>query len=299
MSNHTAIILIALGGPRTLDEIGPFMSAFIGRPAPLPVVAAVTDRYKQIGGRSPLPELVRAQAKALEQELGNGFRVYEGFRYSNPAIAAAVDQAVRDGADRVVGLSLSPYATQVTTGAYKNAFELPASGNVRKTFIASWHDNPLFVKAWEEKVFDGLKRFRTGEQKHAVVVFTSHSIPKRYIDAGDPYQRQVEETVRMIVQNLGIAHWRLAWQSKGVRATEPWLEPEVEPTLDELSRAGYRAVLEVPVGFTCDHLETLYDIDIVHRAHAKKLGITFERAASLNASTLFIKALADVARKAS
>jgi ferrochelatase len=297
--SHTAIILIALGGPRTLDEIGPFMSAFIGRPAPLPVVAAVTDRYKQIGGRSPLPELVRAQAKALELELGNGFRVYEGFRYSNPAIAAAVDQAVRDGADRVVGLSLSPYATQVTTGAYKNAFELPASANVRKTFIASWHDNPLFVKAWEEKVFDGLKRFRTGEQKHAVVVFTSHSIPKRYIDAGDPYQRQVEETVRMIVQNLGIAHWRLAWQSKGVRATEPWLEPEVEPTLDELSRAGYRAVLEVPVGFTCDHLETLYDIDIVHRAHAKKLGITFERAASLNASTLFIKALADVARKAS
>ena len=131
-----------------------------------------------------------------------------------------------------------------------------------------------------------------------MIVFTSHSIPVRYINAGDPYRKQVEETVGLIVNKTGIKNWRIAWQSKGVRATEPWIEPEVEPTLDELAREGYTTVLEVPVGFTCDHMETLYDIDIVHRAHAKKLGLTFERSDSLNTSPLFIKALADIVRKA-
>ncbi len=297
MSNRTAIILIALGGPRSLDEVGPFMAAFMGRPAPPPVVSAVIERYKQIGGRSPLPEIVKAQASALELELGKGYRAYEGFRYSSSTIANSFARAVKEGADRVIGLSMSPFATEVTTGAYRGAFEQLAPGDIGKTFIASWHDNPLFIHAWQEQVFQGLKRFWTGEQKHVVVIFTSHSIPVRYITAGDPYQRQVEETVKLIVDKLGIKNWRVAWQSKGARATEPWIGPEVEPVLNEIAQEGYKAVLEVPVGFTCDHMETLYDIDIVHRAHAKKLGIEFERAESLNTSPLFIKALADVVKK--
>jgi len=296
--SHTAVILIALGGPRSLDEVGPFMSAFMGRPAPLPVVQAVIDRYKLIGGKSPLPELVKAQAEALSGELGNTVRVYEGFRYSSPSIGVAFEKATREGANRVIGLSLSPFSNEVTTGAYRSAFELFAETNVENKFIASWHNNPHFIKAWEDRVFHGLKRFWTGRQKHVVVVFTSHSIPVRYITAGDPYQQQVEEAVRLVVDSLGIKHWRLAWQSKGARATEPWLEPGVEPTLDELAREGHKSVLEVPIGFTCDHLETLYDIDIVHRAHAKQLGLEFERAESLNTSPLFIEALADVAKKA-
>lgn len=295
---NTAIILIALGGPRSLDEVGPFMAAFMGRPVPPPVVSAVSERYKLIGGKSPLPELVKAQAAALEKELGNGVRVYEGFRYSKPSVAESFDQAIKDGARRVVALSLSPFANEVTTGAYKNACEGLGSGETCPLFIASWHDNPLFIQAWQERVFHGLKRFRTGQQKHVVVIFTSHSIPVRYIAAGDPYQRQVEETVKLVVDKLDIRNWRIAWQSKGARATEPWIEPAVEPTLDTIAREGFKEVLEVPIGFTCDHLETLYDIDIVHRAHAKKLGLNFERAESLNTSPLFIKALADVVKKA-
>src|SRR5512135_3433811 len=115
MSKHTAIILIALGGPRSLDEVGPFMTAFMGRPAPPPVVSAITERYKLIGGKSPLPEIVKAQAEALEKELGPGYRVYEGFRYSFPSIGVTFEKAVNEGADRVVGLSMSPYETIVTT----------------------------------------------------------------------------------------------------------------------------------------------------------------------------------------
>jgi ferrochelatase len=294
--SHTAVILIALGGPRSLDEVGPFMAAFMGRPAPPPVVSAVTERYKLIGGRSPLPELVKAQAAALERELGSGYAAYEGFRYSPPSVSESFERAVREGADRIIGLSMSPFATEVTTGAYRGAFEPLGRGSIAKAFIASWHDNPLFIDAWREHVVRGLERFGTAGQKDVVVIFTSHSIPVRYITAGDPYRRQVEETVKLVADGLGLNNWRVAWQSKGARATEPWLEPEVEPVLDRVAQEGFRAVLEVPVGFTCDHMETLYDIDIVHRAHATKLGLGFERAKSLNTSPLFIKALADVVK---
>jgi ferrochelatase len=297
MSNQTAIILIALGGPRSLDEVGPFMAAFMGRPAPPPVVAAVVERYKLIGGRSPLPELVKAQADALQKELGSTFRAYEGFRYSNPTVADSFEKALTEGARRVIALSMSPFSTEVTTGAYKSACDGLGSGETCPLFIPSWHDNPLFIDAWVEKVTAGLATFPAATHGNIVVIFTSHSIPVRYIAAGDPYKKQIEEAVGLVAAKAGIREWRIAWQSKGARATEPWIEPEVEPTLDKLAQQGHKAVLEVPIGFTCDHMETLYDIDIVHRAHAKKLGIDFARAESLNTSPLFIKALADVVRK--
>ena len=295
--SHTAIILIALGGPRSLDDVGPFMTAFMGRPAPPPVVQAVVERYKLIGGKSPLPELVKAQADALSQLLGSSYRAYEGFRYSKPTVAESFERAVNDGARRVIALSMSPFATEVTTGAYRSACEGLGSGETCPLFIASWHDNPLFIKAWQDRLSEGLERFRPEQQKNIVVIFTSHSIPVRYIAAGDPYKRQVEEAVKLVVNGLKIALWRVAWQSKGARATEPWIEPEVEPTLDRIAQEGYKNVLEVPIGFTCDHMETLYDIDIVHRAHAEKLGMKFDRAESLNTSPLFIKALADIVKK--
>jgi ferrochelatase len=292
----TAIILIALGGPRSLDEVGPFMAAFMGRPAPPPVIQAVVERYKLIGGKSPLPEIVHAQAAALEKNLGSGYRVYDGFRYSTPTVADSYERAMKDGARRVIALSMSPFATEVTTGAYRSACEGLGSGETCPLFIASWHNNPLFIEAWAEKVRNGVHALPADLHDRLAVVFTSHSIPVRYIRAGDPYQKQVQEAVHLVVGQTGLTNWRIAWQSKGARATEPWIEPEVEPTLDRLAQEGFRAVLEVPIGFTCDHMETLYDIDIVHRAHAKKLGLEFIRAESLNTSPLFIKALADIVK---
>ncbi len=295
--SHTAVILIALGGPRSLDEVGPFMAAFMGRPAPPPVVQAVVERYRLIGGKSPLPEIVKAQAEALAGELGNGFRASEGFRYSSPLISESFNNAVTNGATRVIGLSMSPFETEVTTGAYSSAFESLGNEKVKKTFIPSWHDNPLFVSSWAQKIAFGLSRISPAFMDKTAVIFTSHSIPLRYITAGGPYQRQIEETVERIVQETGIKNWRFAWQSKGARTIEPWLGPDVETVLDTIAGKGTKAVLEVPIGFTCDHMETLYDIDIVHRGHAEKLGLAFERAESLNTFPPFIKALADIVRK--
>lgn len=297
--SHTAVILIALGGPRSLEEVGPFMTDFMGRPAPEPVVQAVTERYRLIGGRSPLPEIVAEQAYALGKKLGAGFRAYEAFRYSAPHIDESVLRAVSEGANRVIGLSMSPYETQVTTGLYRSAFETIKLDGISKTFIPSWHDNALFHDAWQERVFHGLKRHRETLRRHASVIFTSHSIPVRYIQSGDPYRKQIEQTAQAIASRMTLPRWYLAWQSKGARATEPWLEPEVETILDMIAaEKKSEFVLEVPLGFTCDHLETLYDIEIVHRRHAESLGLRFERAESLNTSPLFIKALADIVRKA-
>jgi ferrochelatase len=297
--SHTAVILIALGGPRSLDEVGPFMQAFMGRPAPPPVVQAVVERYRLIGGRSPLPDLVKAQAEALSRELGAGFRAYEGFRYSRPTVAESHALAVREGARRVVALSMSPFSNEVTTGAYRSACEALGTGETCPLFIPSWHDNPFFIQAWQERVRSGLGRFPERQKERAAVVFTSHSIPVRYIAAGDPYQRQIEEAVQLIAGGMKLTNWHMAWQSKGARATEPWLEPEVETVLDGIAAGKTaEAVLEVPLGFTCDHLETLYDIEIVHRKHAGSLGLAFERAESLNTLPTFIKALADIVRKA-
>ena len=297
--SHTAVILIALGGPRSLDEVGPFMQAFMGRPAPPPVVQAVVERYKLIGGRSPLPELVKAQAEALSRELGSGYRAYEGFRYSLPTVAESHDRAVREGARRVIAVSMSPFSNEVTTGAYRSACAALGSGETCPLFIPSWHDNSLFIDAWQERIASGLRRFPEPQRGQAAVIFTSHSIPLRFIQAGDPYRDQVEETARTIASRMGLSRWHLAWQSKGARATEPWLDPEVETVLDRTAAEQKgAAVLEVPLGFTCDHLETLYDIEIVHRKHAGTLGLVFERAESLNTSPLFIQALADIVRKA-
>jgi ferrochelatase len=297
--SHTAVILIALGGPRSLEEVGPFMAAFMGRPAPPPVVQAVMERYKLIGGKSPLPGLVRAQAESLARELGDGYRAYEGFRYSRPTVAESYDRAMQEGARRVIALSMSPFSNEVTTGAYRSACEALGSGETCPLFIPSWHDNTLFIKAWQEKIAHGLRRFRATQQRDTAVVFTSHSIPVRYIESGDPYRDQIEETVKLVAGGMELANWHIAWQSKGARPTEPWLEPEVETVLDRIA-AEQKAdsVLEVPIGFTCDHLETLYDIEIIHRKHAAALGLAFERAESLNTSPLFIQALADIVRKA-
>lgn len=295
---HTAVILIALGGPRSLDEVGAFVSAFMGRAAPPPLVEVVTKRYELIGGRSPLPDLVAEQAAALGRELGSGFRTYEGFRYTAPLIDESFARAVSEGADRVIGLSLSPYETQATTGLYRRAFNAVVDSSIQKTFIPSWHDNPFFIRAWEERIFHGLKRHRETLRKNAAVIFTSHSIPMRYIQEGDPYRSQIEETAQLVATSMSLPRWYIAWQSRGARATEPWIEPEVETILEMIAAEKKSPfVLEVPLGFTCDHLETLYDINIVHRRHAEALGLIFERAESLNTSPLFIRALADIVRK--
>jgi len=295
MNEKTSVILTALGGPESLDEVGPFMAAFMKKPPSPPVLAAVQERYALIGGKSPLVEIVKDQSKALEREFGPGHKVFPGFMYSNPSIAESCKTALSDGAEKIIAISLSPYETAVTTGIYKKAFEaidLPAGC---LTFIPSFHNNPFFIQAWQDLLGATLIGTNAGS---TAVIFTSHSIPTRYIESGDPYRAQIEETVTVLADRLGLLNWFIAWQSKGARATEPWLEPDVESIIYKIAESGARSIVEVPIGFTGDHLETLYDIDIVHKNFAEKWGLSFMRVPSLNANPLFIRALADIVHKA-
>ena len=276
---HTAIILIALGGPRSLDEVGPFMTAFMGRPAPPPVVSAIVDRYKLIGGKSPLPEMVKLQASALEKELGNNYRVYEGFRYSKPTVSESFDRAIADGARRVIALSMSPFATEVTTGAYKSACEGLGSGETCPLFIASWHNNPLFIQAWQEQVFRGLtailgQNSRSRSSSSLPVTASRCGTSLRVIPTSIRSKKQCDLSWTSSASGTGVLPGRARVRGQPNRGSNPRWSPHW--TL--IARDGFKAVLEVPIGFTCDHMETLYDIDIVHRAHAEKLGLNFERA---------------------
>jgi len=291
MPPQIAVILIALGGPDSLDEVGPFMAAFMGKPAPQSIVNAVVERYKLIGNKSPLVDIVQTQAAALGLELGPQYPTYAGFRHSTPTIAQAYTAAVSEGADHIIALSLSPFETIVTTGSYKKAFENLRISADFLTFIPSFHDNHYFIQAWQNKI---LNETTVAERENGAFIFTSHSLPMSCITNGDPYKSQVEHAIHAVSSGSSLKSWFTGWQSKGARATEPWLEPDVESLLDSIAKTGQKQVVEVPIGFTCDHLETLYDIDIVHRKCAKKLGLSFKRIASLNTNPMFIHALADI-----
>lgn len=293
------VMLMALGGPESLQEVGDFMSAILGRPSPPPLVEAVVERYKMIGGKSPLPTIVRSQAEGLGRELKGQVVSLAGFLHSQPKIPQTLLRFIAKSIRKIIALPMSPYYTSITSGAYLKALD-EARRDLRDleiVFIESWHDHASFIKAWIDIISKSLTQFPVARRRQVPVIFSAHSIPMRYIENGEPYRRQLEETADKIAKSLGLDTWWLAYQSKGIRSVEAWLEPGVEKVLDEIEGRGYKDVLQVPLGFTCDHLETLYDIDIGHREYAREKGLDFYRIESLNASPLFLKALADIVRE--
>lgn len=289
----TGILLVTLGGPRTPHEIPGFIRNFIGRELPPPAMKAVIERYEKIGGFSPLVRITGQQAQALGEALGPGYVCAPAFRYARPFIEDALDQMAEAKPARIAVLLLSPFYAAVTTGNYieranehlkKKPIPIPVD------FIHSWFREPLFIESWVEKI-------RKEEALHgeAFTLFSAHSLPDS--DSNEPYRRQIEETVGMIAARSGIRDYALGWQSIPSIVRESWITPTVEERIDEIAAAGFGSVVQVPVGFTADHIETLYDIDIVHRQHAREKGLSFRRLASLNAGDTFIGALKEVVLK--
>lgn len=298
--HKTGVLLLAFGGPETPEAIAPFMERLTGR-APSPeVVEQVGRRYELIGGGSPLPEITRQQAKSLEDALGSDdFKTYVGLHYSHPLIAETVEEMAVHGIERAVALSMSPHSSRVSSAAYIEAVRR-ATAKVAKApsflFVIDWHKQPLYLDAVAEKVEAALAGLSPGERADVQVIFSAHSLPKLYIDEGDPYVDQLNETVDGVVARLGDISWCTAYQSKG-RSEGEWLGPEVPEVMAELAAAGRRSVLVVPIGFVSDHVETLYDIDIVMKQKAEAAGLSFARTESLNTSPAFIEALAQVVRE--
>jgi ferrochelatase len=292
---------MAYGGPESLSEVEPFLLDIRGgRPTPPALVEEIKERYALIGGRSPLPGITRQQAAALEAHLNHGggsrFRTYVAMRHWQPRIKEAVAQMAAEGVERAVALVMAPHYSRLGGGAYFERLDEAACELGVDTAIArieSWHDHPGLVAALAEKAAVALGHFAAHEQPK--LIFTAHSLPARILDQGDPYDAQLRQTATLLAARLGLPpdRWLLCYQSAG-RSPEPWLGPQIEDVVVELAQAGERQLLVVPIGFVCDHVEVLYDIDIACRELAEAHGTRLERSESLNTSPTFIAALADL-----
>jgi len=294
-----ALFLLAFGGPHSLAEVEPFLTRlFRGRRPSAEVLERVKERYRLIGGASPLLKITQGQAKELQKRLsekGHSFKSYVGMRYGHPMIEETMKEMLKDGIEEVIGIPMAPFQSRESTGAYIEEVKRVQKdiGEVLKvSFVVGWHMNPLFLEAIREKVHEGLMGFTPEERKRVHLLFTAHSLPKSIVEK-DPYAREIEESIQGVVDGLEHRAWRMAYQSKG-GGPEEWVGPDVESVLTNLSKEGVQRVLIVPIGFVSDHIEILYDIDIVYREKAKSLGIKLKRTTSLNFSEKFIEALSAI-----
>ena len=291
-----AVLLMAYGGPGSLDEVEPYLADVRGgRPSAPAFVAEIKQRYAQIGGRSPIRELTEAQAAGVQRVLGERFTVYVGMRHWHPYIRDVVGRIVADGHRRVVGIVLAPHYSALSVGVYEKQLLDAATGRLEPALVRSWGDHPKFLDAVAGRVIQALQRFPATDAVQ--VLFTAHSLPARILQTGDPYPAELEASAVAVARRAGLASWRFAYQSAGA-TPEPWLGPEAGAVMRELAGQGHRAFLIVPIGFVCDHVEVLYDVDIVYQSLAHELGVQLERTRSLNDDPLFVGALAEIAHNA-
>jgi ferrochelatase len=282
----TAVVLMAYGSPGGTGGIRPYLEDIReGRPVSDEAVAELTERYRRIGGESPLAEITERQRVALERELG--LPVHVGMKHSPPRIAEAVDAALAGGAGVVVGVVLAPHYSALSIAGYRERLEAAVRGRAAVVFVQGWHDHGPYLDVLANRV--------RGTDSH--VVFTAHSLPERILAMGDPYRDQLLETSRLVAERAGLGTWSFAFQSASATG-EPWLGPDILEELDDLHARGVRKVLVAPVGFVSDHLEILWDLDVEARERAAALGLELARIESLNDDPAFIRGLAELVRQA-
>jgi ferrochelatase len=294
-----ALLLLAFGGPRSLDEVEPFLTRLMRGRKPSPEqLERVTERYQSIGGSSPLLEITKGQARGIEKKLnekGYPFKSYVGMRYGHPMIEETLKEILRDGIRDAIAIPMAPFRSRESTGAYieeVNRAQKNLGEEIKISFLEGWHMHPLFLEAAQEKVREGLMEFTPEERKRVHLIFTAHSLPKSIIEK-DPYAREMEASVKGVLGGIEPRDWHMAFQSKG-SGPEEWVGPDVESVLAKLSGEKVREVLIVPIGFVSDHIEILYDIDVLYRKTAESLGMKLKRTSSLNFSERFLEALATI-----
>lgn len=321
MRDHTAstaVLLINLGGPDSLDAVEPFLynlfsdpdimgyNRFILKPLARYISRKrspqVREFYKLIGGRSPILELTNQQAEALKIELSQisktgRYEVFVAMRYWRPMIEDVVKEMISLPLERVIVLPLYPHYSVTTTGSSLNEFNRiwrrigPPAVEVR--FVREWYNHPIYIEAMKEMVTNAMDTNGLNlENCH--IVFSAHGLPVKFIEKGDPYSRHIEETVTLISDRLGSeGNYHLCYQSRV--GPLKWLGPYTEEMLKELGEKGVTNVLLVPISFVSDHLETLYEMDILYKEAALRYGIKhYYRAPALNNSPLLIEALKDI-----
>ena len=299
----TGVLMMAYGGPNGLEEIPGYLADIRnGRVTSSAILAEIGENYRLIGGKSPLFERTRAQVQAVADHFDPArFKFYLGMRHWSPWIEEVVGQMLEDGVSQAVALALAPHYSRLSSAKYHQKIRdglVMYRGRIEFEHIHSYHDAPGLIQALANRVHEGLNYWPQVERGDVHVVFSAHSLPERILAMGDPYDGQVRETARLVAKAAGIADERWSWsyQSAG-RSPEPWLGPQLNEHLVDLAGRGIKNVVSVPVGFVCDHVEILYDVDIRAKGVAREHGIRLERPSALNTDPLFIGALVELIRE--
>lgn len=292
-------LVMAYGGPNNLDEVEPYLLDVRGyRPTSQEIIHEVRERYREIGGRSPILEQTQAQANALESVLnknGGQFKAYVGMRHWQPFIKDVLADMQADGIEKAVGLVMSPHYSRMSIGAYYQRLE-EANAPIAFSRIENWHLDKGYISALANRVRDALKRFPEEIRADVPVIFTAHSLPEKILEWNDPYPAQLRETVSAVMEKLGFQPHEFAYQSAAISSI-PWLGPDAGEAIKRFASEGKKHILLCPIGFVCEHVEILYDIDIVYQNLAKSLGIHLERIEMLNTAPEMIVGLAGLIRE--
>ena len=299
-SSDDAVLLMAYGTPNRLEDVEAYFTHIRGGRTPPPeAVANLRARYERVGGGTPLRHITESVREKLEAALfaeTEPRRVYVGMKHWHPYIADTMARMKDDGVRHVTCVALAPHWSRLSVGAYEHA--VTEANNAlgqpfAVTFVERWYKQPRFVDLIAENIQSALSLFDEVDRDAVSVVFTAHSLPIRIRDWHDPYEAQLAESSALVARQARIGSWRFAWQSAG-GTREPWIGPDILDELEVLKRERVSNVLQVPIGFVCDHLEVLYDIDVEAKEKARSLGIRLERTALPNATPAFIRVLADV-----
>ena len=289
---------MAYGGPTSIDEVEPYVTDVRGgRPLAPALIEEIKERYRKIGGRSPLLGITQRQAIALEDELTRGgvpVQVFVGMRHWFPYIRDAVQAIAASGIRKVVAICMTPHFSKLSVGAYFSQYQAAVGElglDLETSYVREWYTRPELIRAYAQMLGAALKRFSEVERPALEVLFTAHSLPQNRLGPDDPYDRQQRDTATRVAEKVGCLKWSFAYQSQGY-SNDDWLGPRVEDKLREFAQAGVRNVVVVPTGFLCDHVEILYDVDVAFQGLAKTLDLRLERSGSLNDHPLLIRALA-------
>ncbi len=293
------LLVMAYGGPNSLDEVEPYLLDVRGyRPTSPEIIHEVRERYREIGGHSPILEQTREQSSALESALnmnGQEFKAFVGMRHWHPYIKDTLTEMQAQGIQHAVGLVMAPHYSRMSIEAYfKKIAE--AGSPIEVAPILEWHLLPGYIDALVKRVCATMERFPADVRSQVPVIFSAHSLPERILEWNDPYPDQLRATVDAVIQRLGDQPHDFAFQSAAI-SNEPWLGPDVSALIERYAKQGQRNIISCPIGFVCEHVEVLYDIDIVYQKLAKSLGVRLERIEMVHTAPQMIAGLAELIRK--
>jgi len=278
IGNLLGVLLLAHGGPGSVDDIPAFLEQVRGgRPSSKQLVDEVRERYRLIGGASPLPGVTKTTAEKLERACG--LPVYVGMAHWHPFLEDTVQQMVRDGVSRALVICVVPHYSALSIGRYRERMASAANEvGMSFDFVESWHTSQPYVEGLAASIVASGEELGCGPGIACPVIFSAHSLPKAALPPGDPYQDQLRETAERVAEILGLSEeeWNVAYQSASVPG-ETWLGPSVDETIRLLADRGESRVVLCPCGFVAEQVEILYDLDIVSRQKAASLGVQMAR----------------------